>query len=107
MRRPARKAKSKRATRTKKAAKAKKAAAAKKSAKTTRKATKQKTGAKKKSVSKKKMRTLAGGPLGCCTLVGSGPDTQIEGITKEQCRRLAIESGKNDRWVPGKCAQPG
>lgn len=102
MRRPARKAKSKRATRTKKAAKAKKAAAAKKSAKTTRKATKSKTGAKKK-----KMTTLAGGPLGCCTLTGSGPDRQIEGITKEQCRRLAIESGKNDHWVPGQCAQPG
>jgi hypothetical protein len=44
--------------------------------------------------------------LGCCTLVGSGPDQQIEGITKAECRQRAIAAGKNDHWVKGKCAQP-
>jgi hypothetical protein len=44
--------------------------------------------------------------LGCCTLTGSGPDIQYEGITQEECRRRAIALGKNDHWVAGKCAQP-
>jgi hypothetical protein len=65
--------------------------------------------AKKASSKKKKMKTTKKSPkdvLGCCTLTGSGPDEQYEGLTREQCRRLAISKGKNDRWVPGKCAEP-
>jgi hypothetical protein len=45
--------------------------------------------------------------LGCCTLTGSGPDVQFEGITKADCRQRAIAAGKNDHWVPGQCAEPG
>ena len=57
-----------------------------------------------KPVSKK---TAAAAPQrGCCTLSGSGPDEQHEGLTKEECRLLGIEKGKNDHWVPGLCAQP-
>jgi hypothetical protein len=59
-------------------------------------------GGKKKAASKK-----AAAPVGCCTLTGSGPDEQHEGLTQKQCRLLAIRKGKNDHWVRGKCAQPG
>jgi hypothetical protein len=59
-------------------------------------------GKKKKAVKKK-----AAAPVGCCTLTGSGPDEQHEGLTQEECRLLAIRKKKNDHWVPGKCAQPG
>jgi hypothetical protein len=55
----------------------------------------------KKTASKK----AAAAPKGCCTLSGSGPDEQIEGITQEACRRLGIQKGKNDHWVKGLCAQ--
>jgi len=44
--------------------------------------------------------------LGCCTLTGSGPDVQYEGITQQECNRRAIAAGKNPHWVKGKCAQP-
>jgi len=63
--------------------------------------------------SKKKKKKAAGakvGPsarvLGCCTLVGSGPDVQIEGITESDCDKRAAALGKNPIWTPGKCAQP-
>jgi len=82
----------------KKAGKAQKAKAAKKKAKTAARKTTKK--AAKKATKK---RTAA---LGCCTLTGSGPDLQFEGITKAECRRRAIAMGKNDHWVRGKCAQP-
>ncbi len=70
---------------------------------------------KKASINKKKAKPkrdaavramAAAGQRGCCTLRGSGPDEQHEGLTAEECRRLAIEKGKNDSWVPGRCAEP-
>jgi hypothetical protein len=57
---------------------------------------------KKTSINKKKAKPSRG----CCTLRGSGPDEQCEGLTREECRRLGIERGKNDSWVPGRCAEP-
>jgi hypothetical protein len=39
-------------------------------------------------------------------LAGSGPDQQIEGITRAECRQRAIAAGKNDHWVAGVCAEP-
>jgi hypothetical protein len=56
----------------------------------------------KKAASKK----VAAAPGGCCTLRGSGPDEQHEGLTREQCRLLAISKNKNFSWVAGKCAEP-
>jgi hypothetical protein len=43
---------------------------------------------------------------GCCTLMGSGPDEQHEGLTREECRLLSIRKGKNFSWVAGLCAEP-
>ena len=43
---------------------------------------------------------------GCCTLIGEGPDEQHEGLTREECRLLAIREGRNFQWVPGRCAEP-
>jgi hypothetical protein len=93
---------SKRATKAKAAKKVRKAA--------TKKATRKKV-SKKKAAKKQARRGAAfaldtDGPLGCCTLRGSGPDSQIEDITREECRRRAIKLGKNFSWVPGKCAEP-
>ena len=90
------KAKSKRATKKKKARKAEKLPAVKKFSKAKKKAKKKKAAAKKRTA-----------VLGCCTLTGSGPDVQIEDITREECRRRAIALGKNNHWVLGKCAEPG
>jgi hypothetical protein len=56
----------------------------------------------KKTASKKAVSD----PRGCCTLIGSGPDEQHEGLTREECRLLAIRKGKNPSWGPGKCAEP-
>jgi hypothetical protein len=39
-------------------------------------------------------------------LTGSGPAEVYEGLTKEECRLLAIKKGKNDHWWAGKCAKP-
>ena len=50
--------------------------------------------------------SLATGALGCCTLTGSGPDKQIEGIGRAACIQKANELGKNFHWVAGKCAEP-
>jgi hypothetical protein len=103
----------------------KKASKAKKSSKkkASKKALAKKRAPSKKAASKKpsatKVSFLEGAPkaakkkkksaaaLGCCTLTGSGPDEQYEGITKTECRRRAIAAGKNDHWVAGKCAEPG
>jgi hypothetical protein len=63
----------------------------------------------KKTASNKKKKTAkkaAAAPKGCCTLTGSGPDEQREGLTREECRLLAISKGKNPHWVEGKCAEP-
>ena len=73
------------------------------------KPSKAKKSAKAKKAPKKKAAAgaaLAGGVLGCCTLTGSGRDTQIEGITKIECEKRAAAAGKNPIWSPGKCAQP-
>jgi hypothetical protein len=80
------------------------AKAAKKSAKAKgANQTKPKKAVTKKAATKKKSTS---GVLGCCTLVGSGPDIQREGVTKSYCEKLAAELGKNPIWTPGKCAQP-
>lgn len=60
---------------------------------------------KKKAARKKAARKVA--LVGCCTLTGSGPDEQHEGLTQKQCRLLGITEGKNAHWVAGKCAQSG
>jgi hypothetical protein len=60
----------------------------------------------KKTATKKKSKMAVAAPLGCCTLTGSGPDEQHEGLTREECRLLAISKGKNPSWVAGKCAEP-
>lgn len=96
---------SKKAGKTSKKSKAAKAAGKK----ATRKKTAAKTATKKKAkkATKKKAKKAAKkGVLGCCTLRGSGPDSQIEGITREECRRRAIKLNKNFSWVAGKCAEP-
>jgi hypothetical protein len=89
----------KKPTRAKKAKKNKQAANRKKrgmaAAKKTQKKKAKKSAAKKSAAAK-----------GCCTLTGSGPDQQHEGLTREQCRLLAISRGKNPHWVAGKCAEP-
>ena len=90
---------SKKSHATKKAAKA----AGKKAA--SKKAASKKVAAKKAS-KKKAAKKAKAAVLGCCTLRGSGPDGQIEGITREECRRRAIELNKNFSWVAGKCAEP-
>jgi hypothetical protein len=85
----------------------KKSKTAKKAAKaaTGKKAARKKTATKK--ATKKKAAKKAKTPvLGCCTLTGSGPDQQIKGVTRERCRLLAIQAGKNDHWVAGECAEP-
>lgn len=72
-----------------------------------RKAASKKAAGKKKAgkkAPKKAARKAA--TLGCCTLTGSGPDQQIERITREECRLLAIQAGKDDHWVAGECAEP-
>lgn len=93
----------------KKAAKAAAKKTSKKAAKkkaVTKKATKKKA-VKKKAKAKKAKPTVMGiAPLGCCTLTGSGPDDQFEGVTQARCRELAIAAGKNDHWVLGQCAEP-
>jgi hypothetical protein len=91
-------AKAKKASKTKRS-KAKKAAKGKPS--------KAKKAAKKPRAVRATSKGAALGVLGCCTLVGSGPDTQYEGITKQECERRAAAQGKNPIWSPGKCAQPG
>jgi len=60
----------------------------------------------KRPVSKKASISAAAPQRGCCTLTGNGPAEQHEGLTAEECRLLGIEKGKNDHWVPGRCAQP-
>jgi hypothetical protein len=60
----------------------------------------------KKTEKEKKKGKAKKAPRGCCTLTGSGPAEQYEGVTKEECRLLAIQKGKNDHWWPGKCAKP-
>jgi len=65
--------------------------------------------ATKKTAPKKgaRMASMAAmAPTGCCTLRGSGPDEQHEGLTRDACRTLAISKGKNFSWVPGLCAEP-
>jgi hypothetical protein len=85
---------------------AKKSKVAKKAAKAVgKKAASKKVGAKKAS-KKKAAKKAKAAVLGCCTLTGSGPDQQIEGVTREKCRLLAIQAGKNDHWVAGECAEP-
>jgi hypothetical protein len=70
-------------------------------------AMKKPTTAKKTAGKKKKKATTVGAATrGCCTLTGSGPAEQYEGITKEECRQLAIQRGKNHHWWAGKCAAP-
>lgn len=54
---------------------------------------------------KKSKAKKAKAPTGCCTLTGSGPAEQYEGLTEEQCRLLAIQKDKNDHWWAGKCAK--
>ena len=61
---------------------------------------------KKPAKAKKAKKKVAGGGKGCCTLRGSGPDEQHEGLTREQCRILANSKGKNFSWVAGLCAEP-
>ncbi|HXB76248.1 MAG TPA: hypothetical protein VNX23_02370 [Bradyrhizobium sp.] len=87
----------------KQAAKAAKKAAKAKGANQTKPPSKAKKAVTKKAATKKKSTS---GVLGCCTLVGSGPDIQREGVTKSYCEKLAAELGKNPIWTPGKCAQP-
>jgi hypothetical protein len=65
-----------------------------------------KRAAGKKTAAKKKTKKATTAALGCCTLRGSGPDTQIKDITREKCRREAIRLGKNFSWVAGECAEP-
>ncbi len=65
-----------------------------------------KSAAQKKTSTRKSKKSAGPNTLGCCTLTGSGPDDQFEGITRAECRRRAIAAGKNDHWVPGKCAEP-
>ena len=67
---------------------------------------KTKTKKTKKAKKKAKLTRAAAAQRGCCTLTGSGPDEQIEGLTREECRRLAIQRGKNSHWYPGQCAEP-
>lgn len=64
------------------------------------------TKTKKSTVKKKKAKKTAAGAQGCCTLIGSGPDEQHEGLTREACRLLSIKKGKNFQWVAGLCAEP-
>ncbi|MBR1123749.1 hypothetical protein JQ628_19640 [Bradyrhizobium lablabi] len=94
-------------------AKSSKTKAGKASKKATKKVTKAagkkaagRKAAKKASKKAAKKKTAKKAVLGCCTLTGSGPDQQIEGVTRERCRLLAIAAGKNDHWVAGKCAEP-
>ena len=87
----------------KQAAKAAKKSAKEKEANQTKPPSKAKKAVTKKAATKKKSTS---GVLGCCTLVGSGPDIQREGVTKSYCEQLAAELGKNPIWTPGKCAQP-
>jgi hypothetical protein len=83
----------KRASRRKTASKAKKKAAPNK-----------KKAAPKKAASKLKLTGKA--TLGCCTLMGNGPNQQIERITQADCKQRAIAAGRNYQWVAGDCAQP-
>ena len=65
--------------------------------------------AKKKTAPKTaamKTAVTAKTTLGCCTLIGSGPDQQIERISQAECKRRATAAGKNYQWVAGDCAQP-
>jgi hypothetical protein len=89
----------------KKPSKAKKASAKKASAKKVSKK-KSKVTAKAKAKKTPKKKAAKKVAVGCCTLTGSGPDQQFEGITKAECRQRAIAAGKNDHWVAGLCAQP-
>ena len=84
----------KRASKRKTVSKVKKKAAPKKAA----------SKAKKKAAPKKAAAAKAA--LGCCTLIGSGPDQQFERITRDACKRKAIAASKNYQWVAGVCAQP-
>ena len=69
-----------------------------------------KKGAPKKSALKKpaprKRKSIPKTTLGCCTLIGNGPDAQIERITQAACQRRARAAGRNYQWIPGDCAQP-
>lgn len=83
-----------------------KKAAAKKSP--VKKTTRKKTAATKTASRKAKaIGKRVAAATGCCTLTGSGPDEQREGLTKEQCRRLAMRKGKNYQWIAGLCAESG
>lgn len=88
-----------------------KKAAAKKTA--AKKSPVKKTTRKKKAATKTASRKAkaigkrVAAATGCCTLTGSGPDEQREGLTKEQCRRLAMRKGKNYQWIAGLCAESG
>lgn len=86
-----------------KKAKVKKAAVKKAAVKKTKA---KKAKAKKKTTMPAGMAAAADGPTGCCTLTGSGPDIQREGLTREQCRILANSLDKNFQWVAGLCAEP-
>ena len=68
-----------------------------------KKSTKAKKTASAKTATAKKTGSSA---RGCCTLTGSGPDEQHEGLTREACRLLAIKKNKNFQWIAGLCAEP-
>ncbi|MEA2895088.1 MAG: hypothetical protein QOJ84_703 [Bradyrhizobium sp.] len=93
----------------KKPSKAKNASAKKVSKKKVTAKAKAKKAAKKKTVkktAKKAAKKAKKAAVGCCTLTGSGPDQQFEGITRAECRKRGIAAGKNDHWVAGFCAEP-
>jgi hypothetical protein len=110
MRRP----KAKAVKRTSKGTKKRTAKAAKRNTATKKAAKKAPKPSKAKKAKKAARKTVAnfeadmtGGPLGCCTLSGNGPNIQFEGVTHADCRQRALERGKIPHWWPGKCAEPG
>jgi hypothetical protein len=71
--------------------------------KAVKKAAVKKTKAKKKTKKKVKSTRATAAERGCCILRGNGPNEQFDGLTREQCRRLANEKGREFSWWPGVC----
>lgn len=84
--------------------KAKKAkGAAKKSSLARRKVAKKAKKAVKKSAKKSAVAKTSRTALGCCNIIYDDHAEQVEGVTSDQCRRLATARGGTGQWSPGRC----
>jgi hypothetical protein len=74
-----------------------------KSTSTKRKAAKKAKKAVKKAAKKSAIAMASPTTLGCCNIIYDDSSEKVEGVTKDQCRRLGIARGGTGQWSPGRC----